>query len=91
MSDVLNHQHQSFSITDAIMLNLKDMLRELSWTARLRALELVMDIRISELTLVRKHVFKLTTYFKVLEVLETDIDGETQIDMILHLLLASFT
>ena len=91
MSDVLKRQHQSFSTASAIMLNLKDMFRELIRTTRLRALELVMDTRMSERTSVREHVFKMTTYFKVLEVLSADIDGKVQVDMILHSLPASFT
>ena len=50
-----------------------------------------METRMSEGTSVREHVFKMTTYFKVLEVLGADIDGEVQVDMILHSLLALFT
>ena len=73
------------------MLNHKDMDIELIRTTRLRALELVMDTRMSEGTSVREHIFKLTTYFKVLEVLDADIDGEVQVDMILHSLPALFT
>ena len=45
----------------------------------------------SVVTSVREHVFEVITYFKVLEVLGVDIDSETQVDMILHLLSTSFT
>ena len=50
-----------------------------------------MDTRILEGTSIREHVFKMTTYFEVLEVLGANIDGEVQVDMILHSLHASFT
>ena len=67
------------------------MFGELSRTARLRALELVMDTKMSEGTSIREHIFKMTTYFKVQEVLGANIDGQTQVDMILHLLPTLFT
>ena len=57
---------------------------ELSSTTKLRGLELVMDTRMLEGTSIREHVFKMVTYFKVLEVLGSDIDGETQVDIFLH-------
>ena len=50
-----------------------------------------MNTKMSEGTSVKEHVFKMTTYFKVLEVLGADIDGETEVDIILHSLFASFT
>ena len=50
-----------------------------------------MDTRMSEGTSFSDHVFKVTTYFKVVEVLGADIDGEAQIDMILHSLHVLFT
>ena len=80
----MKQQNQPFRTTHAIILNLEEMFGELSRTARLRALELVMDTRMLEGTLIREHVFKMVTYFKVLEVLGSDIDGATQVDIILH-------
>lgn len=91
LSDVLKQQHQPLNTARAIILNLEEMFGDLSRTARLRALELVMDTRMLEGTSIREHVFKMITYFKVMEVLGSDIDGETQVDIILHSLPSSFT
>ena len=91
LPDVLKQQHQPFRTAHAIILNLDEMFGKLSQTARLRALELVMDTRMLEETSIREHVLKMVTYFKVLEVLGSDIDGETQVDIFLHSLPSSFT
>jgi len=52
---------------------------------------MVMNTKISKGTPVRENVLKMIGYLNVLEVLGAEIDGETQVDMILNSLPASFT
>ena len=59
LSDVLKQQHQPFRTARAIILNLEEMFGELSQTARLSPLELLMDTKMLEGTSVREHIFKM--------------------------------
>ena len=91
MSNVLQCQHEKFSTAAELILNLKEMFGEQSRPARQSAMQMVMNTKMSEGTPVREHVLKMIGYLNVLEVLGAEIDGETQVDMILNSLPASFT
>ncbi|XP_059650724.1 uncharacterized protein LOC132296550 [Cornus florida] len=84
MSNVLQHQHQSFVTTRDILLNLKEMFGEQSRAARQVAMKQIMNARLPEGTPVGEHLLKIISYFNELEVLGADIDGETQVDIILQ-------
>ena len=60
-----------------MILNLKEMFGEQDRSARLYALQVLMNTKILEGTLVREHVLKMIGYINVLEVLGVEIDGET--------------
>ncbi|XP_059663852.1 uncharacterized protein LOC132309574 [Cornus florida] len=90
MSNVLQHQHQSFVTARDILLNLKEMFGEQSRAARQVVMKQIMNARMAEGTPVSKHLLKLNSYFNKLEVLRADIDGEIQVNIILQSLPESF-
>ena len=53
-------------------------------------MQLLMNTKMSEGTPIREHVLKMIGYMNILEVLGAEIYGETQVDMILNSLPASF-
>ena len=77
MTNVLQHQHQSMTTASEMILNLKEMFGEQGRHARLNAMQLLMNTRMSEGTPVRVHVLKMIGYMNILEVLGAEIDGET--------------
>ena len=90
MTNVLQPQHQSMTTASDMILNLKEMFGEQGRHARLNAMQLLMNTKMSEGTPVREHILKMIGYMNILEVLGAEIDGETQVDMILNSLPASF-
>ena len=58
--------------------------------ARLVAMIYLMNTTMVEGTLVRDHVLKMISLLNELEILGSDIDGETQVDIILQSLPDSF-
>ena len=90
MSDVLQSQHQSMGSAADIMLNLTEMFGGQSRAARQVAMKALMNTNMAEGTLVRDHVLKMIGYLNELEILGAEIDGETQIDILLQSLPNSF-
>ncbi|XP_059645969.1 uncharacterized protein LOC132289458 [Cornus florida] len=90
MSNVLQHQHQSFVTAHDILLNLKEIFGEQSRAAQQVAMKQIMNAHMPEGTPVGEYLLKMISYFSELEVLEADIDGETQVDIILQSLPESF-
>ncbi|XP_059629824.1 uncharacterized protein LOC132272744 [Cornus florida] len=89
-SNGLQHQHQSFVTTRDILLNLKEMFGKQSRAAQQVAMKQIMNARMPEGTPVGEHLLKMISYFNELEVLGANIDGETQVDIILQSLPESF-
>ena len=50
----------------------------------------LMNTKMVKKTLVREHVLKIFDYLKILEILDGEIDVESQFDIILESLLDSF-
>jgi len=70
MSNVLQHQHQSYVTARDIMTNLKEMFGEQGRPARQQAMKALMSTKMSEGTPVREHLLKMFDSLNTLEVLE---------------------
>ena len=90
MSNVLQHQHQDLPTAYDIMNNLKELFGHQSRTARQEAMRKLMTATMSEGTPVRDHILKMMAYLNEIQVLGGEIDGETQVDIILQTLPKSF-
>ena len=73
-----------------MMLSLKEMFGDQNRAARLVAMKDLMNTTMVEGTPVRDHVLKMISLLNELEILRSDIDGETQVDIILQPLPDSF-
>ena len=73
-----------------IMLSLKEIFGEQGHLARQYIMRLILNTKMAQETSIRKHCLKMISYLNTLEVLGADIDGESQMDMILQSLLKSF-
>ena len=88
MSNVL--QYQSMPTAYDMMMRLKEIFGDQNYTSRLVAMRDVMNTAMVEGTPVRDHVLKIISLLNKLEILGSDINGETQVDIILQLLPESF-
>ena len=73
-----------------IMFSLKEMFGEQGHSARQDTMRLLLNTKMAQGTLVREHCLKMISYLNTLKVLGVDIDGESQVDMILQSLPESF-
>ena len=90
ISNVLQHQMQDVELASDIMLSLKEMFGEQGRSARQDTMKLILNTKMAQGTLVREHCLKMISYLNTMEVLGADIDGESQVDMILPSLPKSF-
>ena len=90
ISNVLQHQMQNVGLALDIMLSLKEMFGEQGRSARQEAMRQIYNTKIAEGTSVREHCLRMIFNLNTLEVLGADIDGESQVDMILQSLPKSF-
>ena len=72
------------------MLSLKEMFGEQGYSARQETMRQIYNTKMTESTPMREHCLKMISNLNTLEVLGVDIDGESQVDMILQLLPKSF-
>ena len=73
-----------------IMLCLKEMFSEQGRSVRQETIRQIYNTKMTEGSLVREHCLTMISNMNTLEVLGTDIDGESQMDMILQSLSESF-
>ncbi|XP_074590628.1 uncharacterized protein LOC141846487 [Curcuma longa] len=73
-----------------MMLNLKELFRHQNRAARQEAMRNLMTTTMKEGTPVREHILKSMAHLNEIEVLGGEIDGETQVDIILQTLPKSF-
>ena len=73
-----------------MMMSLKEMFGDQNCDARLVAMRDLMNTTMVEGTPVRDHVLKMISLLNEIEILGSDIDGKTQVDIILQLLPNSF-
>ena len=72
------------------MDSLKGMIGDHGRLARQVAMQKLMGAKMAEGTLVREHVLKMIGFLNELETLGATTDTQTQVDIILNSLLASF-
>ena len=90
ISNVLQHQMQDVELASDIMLSLKEMFSEQGRSARQETMRQIYNTKMAEGTSMREHCLRMISNLNTLEVLGTDIDGESQVDMILQSLPKSF-
>ena len=73
-----------------ILLNAKEMFGEQDRAARQVSMKAILNTKMAEGSPVQEHVLKMISHLKELEVLGAEVDGETQIDIVLMSLLESF-
>ena len=90
ISNVLQHQMQDVELALDIMLSLKEMFGEQGRFARQETMRQIYNTKMAKGISVREHCLRMISHLNTLEVLGADIDGESQVDMILQSLLESF-
>ena len=95
ISNVLQHQMQDVELASDIMLSLKEMFGEQGRsvrqeTMRQETMRQIYITKMAEGTSVREHCLRMISNLNTLEVLGVNIDGESQVDMILQSLPKSF-
>eukprot|EP00268_Persea_americana_P036150 TRINITY_DN35629_c0_g1_i4.p1 TRINITY_DN35629_c0_g1~~TRINITY_DN35629_c0_g1_i4.p1 ORF type:complete len:136 (+),score=25.42 TRINITY_DN35629_c0_g1_i4:49-408(+) len=90
MSNVLQQQHQLYATAYDIMYSLKEMFGDQDRATRQVAMKELFNTKMAEGTPMRDHVLKMMGHLNELQVLGAEIDGETQIDIILQSLTDSF-
>ena len=81
---------QDVELASDIVLSLKEMFGEQGRSARQDTMRLILNTKMAQGTPIREHFFKMISYLNTLEILGADIDGESQVDMILQSLPKSF-
>ena len=87
ISNVLQHQMQDVELALDIMLSLKEMFGEQGRFARQETMRQIYNTKMIEGTSVREHCLRMISHLNTLEVLGANIDGESQVDMILQSLI----
>ena len=90
ISNVLQHQMQDVELASEIMLSLKEMFGDQGRSTTQETMRQIYNTKMTDGTLVREHCLKMISNLNTLEVLGVDIDGESQVDMILKSLPKSF-
>ena len=90
ISNVLQHQMQDVELTLDIMLSLNEMFGEQGRSTRKETMWQIYNTKMAEGTSVREHCLRMISNLNTLEVLGANIDGESQVDMILQSLPESF-
>ena len=83
ISNVLQHQMQDVELASDIILSLKEMFGEQGRSVRQETMRQIYNSKMAEGTSVREHCLRMISNLNALEVLGADIDGESQVDMIL--------
>ena len=81
--NVLQHQMQDVGLASNIMLSLKEMFGEQGHSARQETMRQIYNTKMAEGSSIREHCLTMISNLNTLEVLDADIDGESQVDMIL--------
>ena len=90
MAGVLQHQFQSNDSAASIMDRLKGKFGDHGRPIKQVAMQRLMGAKMVKGTFVREHVLKRIGFLNELETLGATIDTQTQVDIILNSLLASF-
>ena len=90
ISNVLQHQMQDVKLASNIMLSLKERFGEQVRSVRQETMRQIYNSKMAEGASVREQCLRMISNLNTLEVLGADIDGESQVDMILQSLPESF-
>jgi hypothetical protein len=90
VANVIQHQLQEINHASAMMTILKEMFGEQSRAAKADTMRSLLSTKMAEGTPVREHCLSMIAMLNTLEVLGAEIDGESQVDMILQSLPSSF-
>jgi len=90
ISNVLQHQMQDVELASDIMLSLKEMFGEQGCSTRQETMRQIYNTKMTDGTSVREHCLKIISNLNTLEVLGANINGESEVDMILQSLPESF-
>ena len=90
MSNILQHQYENMATTYDMMINLKEMFGDQNRAGRQVAMKALLNTKMTEGTPVQDHVLKMIAHLNELEILGAEIDGKTQVDIVLMSLLESF-
>ncbi len=90
ISNVLQQQHQAYETAADMVFNLAEMFGHQGRQARRLAVKSFMNCRMKPGTSVRDHMLVIMGHLNEMEILGAEIDGETQVDMILESLPTSF-
>ena len=90
VSNILQHQHENMATTYDMMMNLKEMFGEQNRAGRQVAMRALLNTKMAEGTPVRDHVLKMISHLNELEILGAEIDGESQVDIVLMSLPESY-
>ena len=83
ISNILQHQIQDVELASDIMLNMKEMFGDQSRSTRQETMRQIYNTKMAEGSSVREHCLTMISNLNTLEVLGANIDGESQVDMIL--------
>ena len=81
---------QDVELASNIMLSLKEMFVEQGHSVRQETMRQIYNTKMAEGSSVREHCLTMISNLNKLEVLDANIDGESQVDMILQSLSESF-
>ena len=83
ISNVLQYQMQDVELVSDIMLSLKEMFGEQGHSTRQKTMRKIYNTKMAKGSSIREHCLTIISNLNTLEVLGADIDGESQVDMIL--------
>ena len=90
MSNILQHHHENMATAYDMMMNLKEMFGEQNRAGRQVAMKALLNTKMAEGTPVQDHVLKMISHLNELEILGAEIDGESQVDIVLMSLPESY-
>ena len=90
MFNILQHQHENMATAYDMMMNLKEMFGDQNRAGRQVAMKALLNTKMAEGCPVRDHVLKMIAHLNELEILGAEIDGESQVDIVLMSLPESF-
>ncbi|XP_038685738.1 uncharacterized protein LOC119985521 [Tripterygium wilfordii] len=91
LSPVLQKQHESMQTAGDMIFSLQEMFQQTTRPARQQAIKKLMNAKQAEGTPVREHMLKVMEYLHESLDLGAEIDGQTQVDMVLETLSSSFS
>ena len=90
MSNILQHHYENMATTYDMMMNLKEIFGEQNRAGRQVAMRALLNMKMAEGTPVWDHVMKMTSHLNELKILGAEIDGESQVDIVLMSLPESY-